>query len=55
MEIYPFSYALIQAREMGSAFEYFSLKGMELSDDAIEIEYKHDNMKEALDLVLEHF
>lgn len=26
---------------MGSAFEYFNLKGMELCDDAVEIEYEH--------------
>ena len=27
---------------MGSAFEYFSLRGMKLCDDAVEIEYEHN-------------
>ena len=29
---------------MGSAFEYFNLKEMELCDDAVEIEFEHGNL-----------
>lgn len=40
---------------MGSAFEYFSLKGMELCDDIIEHEFDHDNTDDVLEKVLDIF
>lgn len=40
---------------MGSAFEYFSLKGMELCDDAIEIEYEHSSIEHILNQIAESF
>lgn len=40
---------------MGSAFEYFSLKGMELCDDAVEHEFDHNNTDEILEKVLAIF
>lgn len=40
---------------MGSAFEYFSLKGMELCDDAIEIEYEHSCIENVTKQITEAF
>lgn len=40
---------------MGSAFEYFSLKGMELCDDAVEYEFDHENVEKVLEKVLTIF
>jgi hypothetical protein len=40
---------------MGSAFEYFSLKGMELCDNAIEIEYEHSSIEQILKQIAESF
>lgn len=37
---------------MGSAFEYFSLKGMELCDDAMEIEFDSHHFEGALDEIM---
>ena len=40
---------------MGSAFEYFSLKAMELCDDAIEIEYEHSCIENITRQITEAF
>ena len=40
---------------MGSAYEYFNLKGMELCDDALEIEYKNEDIIEVTEMVLNYF
>lgn len=40
---------------MSSAFEYFNLKDMELCDDAIEIEFEHDDIQSALFYILTQF
>ena len=40
---------------MGSAFEYFNLKGMELCDDALEIEFQHDTLENVLDEIVGEF
>lgn len=40
---------------MGSAFEYFSLKGMELCGDAVEIEFDRDNIASILSCSLKMF
>lgn len=40
---------------MGSAFEYFSLKEMELCDDAIEIQYDNSKIEDVLKQILTEF
>ena len=40
---------------MGSAFEYFNLEGMELCDDAIEIEYEHSSIENIIIQIAESF
>jgi hypothetical protein len=40
---------------MGSAFEYFNLKGMELCNDAIEIEFEHSGFAKALCEIIAQF
>ncbi len=40
---------------MGSAFEYFNLKDMELCDDALELEFAPQNYEEALKTILKEF
>ena len=40
---------------MGSAFEYFNLKGMELCSDAIELEFEHENTNAAFSDILDQF
>jgi hypothetical protein len=38
-----------------SAYEYFSLQMMELSDDAVEIQYRNDEVKKCVEAVLSEF
>ena len=40
---------------MSSAYEYFNLKGMELCDDAIEIEYDIENIVELNKKIMKAF
>ncbi len=40
---------------MGSAYEYFNLKGMQLCDDAIEIEYEHTNINDVVSEISNYF
>ena len=40
---------------MGSAYEYFNLKGMELCDDAVEIEFSHENIEKVLKTIIDLF
>lgn len=40
---------------MGSAFAYFSLKDMELCDDALELEFHHDRIEDAKREILRYF
>lgn len=37
---------------MGSAFEYFNLKDMELCDDALEVEFENSNIEECLQKII---
>lgn len=40
---------------MGSAFDYFNLKGMELCDAALELEFSPQYYEEALEEILKEF
>lgn len=40
---------------MGSAFDYFNLKGMELCDDAVEIQYEHNCTEKIIKQISESF
>ena len=40
---------------MGSAYEYFNLKDMELCDDALELEYKYEDINSVTEKVLNYF
>ena len=39
---------------MGSAYDYFNLKGMELCDDALELEYKSEDLELVMVRILEY-